>query len=62
VLFYFGWALLWPSWGGILWVLLMLVLCHIMIITEEEHLQRTFGREYEDYCSRTPRYLGLPKR
>lgn len=28
-----------------------------MIITEEEHLSRVFGEEYQRYCSQVPRYL-----
>ena len=29
---------------------------------EERHLERTFGEEYRQYWSETPRFLGLPKR
>ncbi len=53
-----GYAMLWPSWSGFAWVALGLIICHIMVITEEEHLLTIFGREYENYCSKTPRYIG----
>jgi protein-S-isoprenylcysteine O-methyltransferase Ste14 len=28
-----------------------------MVSTEQEHLRRIFGDEYEQYCGETPRYL-----
>lgn len=53
-----GYALYWPSWhtGG--WLVLYLVICHLMVLTEEEHLRRVFGEDYARYCDRVPRYLG----
>jgi protein-S-isoprenylcysteine O-methyltransferase Ste14 len=54
-----GFALLWPSWYALGWVLMFAVLAHLMVITEEEHLGRVFGQEYQRYCQRVPRYLGL---
>jgi protein-S-isoprenylcysteine O-methyltransferase Ste14 len=39
------------------WVLLYAIIGYWMIITEEEHLLRVFGEEYERYCSEVPRYL-----
>jgi len=38
------------------------VLAHLMILSEEEHLRDVFGEEYERYCERVPRYLGLRRR
>jgi protein-S-isoprenylcysteine O-methyltransferase Ste14 len=61
LLFVGGYALLWPSWSGLLWVILYVAIAHIMIRTEEEHLRRVFGETYEHYCATTPRYLGIPK-
>lgn len=29
---------------------------------EEQHLASVFGQESSDYCARTPRFIGLPKR
>ncbi len=57
-----GYALLWPSWLGLAWLGLYGLIAHMMALTEEDHLRRVFGREYEDYCRRTPRYLGLPRK
>jgi protein-S-isoprenylcysteine O-methyltransferase Ste14 len=60
--FIVGYALLWPSWVGMLWAALWLPISHLMVRAEEEHLQKVFGNEYEEYCRRTPRYVGMPRR
>jgi protein-S-isoprenylcysteine O-methyltransferase Ste14 len=54
-----GYALLWPSWSGILWVVIYGAIGHMMVLTEEEHLKEVYGVAYEDYCRSVPRYLGL---
>ena len=61
-----GW---WESQNGrnagqarALWAALWPVIMHLMVRSEEEHLEMLFGDEYLAYCERTPRYLGLPKR
>ena len=61
-LFIVGYAMLWPSWQGALWAGLWLVIAHLMARGEEAHLESVFGDEYREYCLRTPRYLGLPKK
>jgi len=61
-LFIAGYSLLWLSWSGAVWAALWLLLSHLMVRGEEEHLERTFGEAYREYCARTPRYLGLPGR
>jgi protein-S-isoprenylcysteine O-methyltransferase Ste14 len=60
-LFYVGYAILWPSWTGLVWLGLLWIMLHIMVLTEEEHLRKTFGEEYERYCEKTPRYFGFRK-
>jgi len=52
-----GYAMYWPSWHTAGWVVLYLVICHMMVLTEEEHLRRVFGEQYKEYCERVPRYL-----
>jgi protein-S-isoprenylcysteine O-methyltransferase Ste14 len=59
ILFLFGYAFIYPSWTGLIWIGTFLVICHIMIITEEEHLLRVFDEEYNSYCKKTPRYIGF---
>jgi protein-S-isoprenylcysteine O-methyltransferase Ste14 len=56
-----GYALLWPSWSGLVWVMIYMAIAHWMVRTEEEHLRRVYGEAYERYCARTPRYIGLPQ-
>ncbi len=56
-----GYSLLWPSLLGSAWVGLYMVIAHLMVRTEEAHLERLFGDEYREYCARTPRYVGRPK-
>jgi protein-S-isoprenylcysteine O-methyltransferase Ste14 len=60
-LFLSGYALLWPSFPGLLWLVLYSGIAHMMVSTEEKHLRRVFGEAYVDYCARTPRYIGLRK-
>jgi protein-S-isoprenylcysteine O-methyltransferase Ste14 len=52
-----GYALLWPSWTGAIWVALYVALGLMMVRVEEQHLKRTHGKDYVDYCVRTPRFL-----
>jgi protein-S-isoprenylcysteine O-methyltransferase Ste14 len=52
-----GCAMYWPSWHTVGWVVLYLVICHMMVLTEEEHLRRVFGEQYVRYCESVPRYL-----
>ncbi len=47
----------WPSWYTLGWALMYPVITHWMILTEEEHLARVFGAEYEKYRREVPRYL-----
>lgn len=42
------------GWAG---VALWLVLVHLIVLVEEEHLERRFGDRYRRYRTRTPRYL-----
>ena len=39
-------------------MLLLAIILHVMIVTEEEHLRAVFGEDYRRYCERVPRYLG----
>jgi len=61
-LFIIGYAMLWPNWEGALWACLWLVISYLMVRAEESHLECIFGDEYRDYCKRTHRYFGLPRK
>lgn len=54
-----GFAILWPSGYAAGWVILLLVILHIMVITEEEHLHNIYGEDYESYSRRVPRYISF---
>lgn len=56
-LYVIGFIILWPSWYALGWALLYFVIIHMMVLTEEEHLQRVYGEEYQEYCKRVPRYI-----
>jgi protein-S-isoprenylcysteine O-methyltransferase Ste14 len=54
-----GYALLWPSWHTLGWVITFSVIVHLMVLTEEEHLRNVFGEKYLQSCAHVPRYLGV---
>ena len=57
-----GVVILWPSCYALGWVVLYGIVAHMMVLSEEEHLLRQYGEEYNRYCSQVPRYLGWPRR
>jgi protein-S-isoprenylcysteine O-methyltransferase Ste14 len=57
----FGVFLQWPSLPALGWMGIYGVVCHLMILTEEEYLKSAFGSAYEEYCREVPRYLPLNK-
>lgn len=57
-LYVIGFFILWPSWYAAGWVFLYFVFIHIMVLAEEEFLQKQYGLEYTQYCKEVPRYLG----
>ncbi len=59
VLFLLGFALNeWSLWS-LLAVVLVALSLHLLVLIEEEHLRLRLGREYADFCEKTPRYFGL---
>jgi len=52
-----GVSLQYPSWYAVGWIVLCGIICHWMILSEEEFLRAKFGQQYESYCEQTPRYL-----
>ena len=57
-----GIALFGGSFLALLLVALFWLMFRITLVIEEEYLEQVYGDEYREYCSRTPRYFGLPKR
>ena len=62
VLYVIGFVILWPSWFAVGWGLSLILILHVMVLTEEEHLRNSFGQDYDQYRRRMPRYLGYPKK
>ncbi len=56
-----GFMVLWPSWFALGWGLALVIILHVMVLTEEEHLHNAHGQVYEQYCKRVPRYMGYPQ-
>jgi protein-S-isoprenylcysteine O-methyltransferase Ste14 len=56
-----GYTILRPTWYAVGWIMLYVILTHLMVMAEEEHLSRVFGKDYDCYCAGTPRYVGLHK-
>lgn len=46
-----------PSAYGAGWIMIWALIGHWMITTEEAHLRRIFGEEFDRYCREIPRYL-----
>ncbi len=54
-----GFALLLPSWWGLVWIGLYAVIAGLMVQAEEAHLHHIYGEAYGHYCACVPRYVGL---
>jgi protein-S-isoprenylcysteine O-methyltransferase Ste14 len=61
VLYVIGFIILWPTWFALGWGSSLMVILHVMVLTEEEHLHNTYGQRYEKYFNKVPRYLGYQK-
>ena len=57
VLWILGYALFTNYLGLYLVFLLTLQVMHIIVLLEEKELKERFGRDYEEYCRRVPRYI-----
>jgi protein-S-isoprenylcysteine O-methyltransferase Ste14 len=56
-----GFAIMWPSWYALGWMILFGPVFHMMVLTEEAYLLHMHAEEYRQYCLRVPRYLGFPR-
>ena len=58
LLFLLGFALTdWSIWC-LAALLVVAISLHLLVLIEEEHLYRAFGKQYIDFCHKVPRYLG----
>ena len=60
-MFLLGFALNDWSWWCLAALAIVATYVHLLVLVEEEHLQRTFGERYAEYCRSVPRYLGRPR-
>ncbi len=60
-LFLIGFALAWWTPLVVVGLLGYAALAYAVTLIEEEHLMRTYGASYREYCQRVPRYFGFPK-
>jgi protein-S-isoprenylcysteine O-methyltransferase Ste14 len=49
------------SWLFLLIVIIFAIPLLIAVPSEERYCLKTYGKEYQDYMERTPRWIGLPK-
>ena len=52
-----GFWIIYPRLEVAAWILLYAILAYLMVVTEEQHLQKLFGEEYEEYCRKVPRFI-----
>lgn len=60
-LFLFGFALNDWSWWCLAALVTVAISLHLLVLVEEEHLLRTFGEPYIEFCRQVPRYAGRVK-
>ena len=58
MLFLLGYAVNDWSWWCLAALLVVAVSLHLLVLVEEEHLLRVFGKPYAEFRRRTPRYVG----
>lgn len=52
-------AVLYLSWGSVIWFLEYVIVAYFMIKSEEEFLQLRYGNAYEEYCRAVPRVFKI---
>lgn len=58
-IFIFGFITWYFTWYSVGWFILYLIISWFMILSEEEFLKKTYEMEYEKYCKKVPRILGI---
>ena len=62
ILFLLGFAIFDGSHWRLAPLFVQAINLHLLVLVEEEHLRRVFGEPYIEFCSKTPRYFGWPKK
>jgi protein-S-isoprenylcysteine O-methyltransferase Ste14 len=50
------------SWLFLLIVIILVIPLLLNASVEEQYCLKTYGKEYQDYMERTPRWIGIPKK
>jgi protein-S-isoprenylcysteine O-methyltransferase Ste14 len=50
------------SWLFLLLSVILIVISHLLAISEESATTKKFGNAYKEYMDRTPRWIGIPKK
>ena len=50
------------SWIFLLLSVILIVITHLLAISEESATTKKFGNAYKEYMDRTPRWIGIPKK
>jgi protein-S-isoprenylcysteine O-methyltransferase Ste14 len=62
LLFLLGFAVVGWTWRCWIALAMLVAALHVLVRTEEEHLEHVFGPSYRSYRARVPRWLGRGRR
>jgi len=60
-LIFIGTGIACASWVFLLLTMVLIMLIHISVVSEERWCLEKYGDEYREYMNRTPRWIGTPK-
>jgi protein-S-isoprenylcysteine O-methyltransferase Ste14 len=61
VLIFTGTSIACISWLFLLLTIIFTILSHKLVISEEHFCLKKYGKDYQNYLNRIPRWMGLPK-
>jgi protein-S-isoprenylcysteine O-methyltransferase Ste14 len=61
-LFFVGISIATMSWLFLLFTIIFIAGCYVFIDFEEKLTLKEYGRVYQEYMNRTPRWIGIPKK
>ncbi len=57
LLYLAGFAIWLCTWQALIVWMLFFAIMSVQVVSEERRLHRDFGKEYEEYCKKVPRYI-----
>lgn len=61
LLIYVSISLMSASWLFLIFTIIFAIMYRMFMPSEERYCLQTFGKEYQEYMERTPRWIGAPK-